>query len=186
MSFGVKDEIRERHSYERYSSSLREENGSDSSDRLSPSKTNDGRGFGNILEERRSPRYVQENKRSSSQKNRPTRFEIVDDRFREDGRTKVFDRYSSSKESRPGSRSPGSQSTGKAKLLAIMPPVTDTSGNTGPVVKVAEPPRVHDVKDGQSSEQVTSSAYLYINRKGTSICFLKILYELVNFDAEGS
>ncbi|GFQ08503.1 probable ADP-ribosylation factor GTPase-activating protein agd14 [Phtheirospermum japonicum] len=96
-------------------------------DQSSPFKRNGVITFRDILEER-SPRSSHESAKSSgSQRHRPTtRFEIVDDRFRDDGSVKRYDhRYSSSRSG--GSRSPVSQ--------------TDAPANARPVLKIEGPPK---------------------------------------------
>ncbi|KAL8537119.1 hypothetical protein ACS0TY_012339 [Phlomoides rotata] len=84
----------------------------------------------------RSPRTPQENVRSNSLRSAPTRFEIVDDRFREDGRVKTYERQSR-KESGGGSMSPRSRTT---SLPAICP-VKAILGDKVPELRIEGPPK---------------------------------------------
>lgn len=139
----------ERPSFERTSNSGRDDIYDRSSfEKSSPCKRNQGLNLRDFLEER-SPRYSQENGRSNSHRNRPTTsFEIVDDRFRDDGSVKHYERHSK-KESRAGSRSPGSQNT--ATNLPAIRPVEVILGEKVPVLRIAGPPKANDVNDAEGS-----------------------------------
>ncbi|KAI3468270.1 hypothetical protein Pfo_024933 [Paulownia fortunei] len=148
-NWGARDDFLERPSFERTSNSGRDDFYERSSfEKSSPSIRNNRISFKDILEER-SPRYIQENVRSSSYRHRPTRFEIVDDRFRDDGSVKHYDRHSN-KESRAGSRSPGSQRSTARSLPAIRP-VKDILGEKVPALTIGGPPKANDGKDAEGS-----------------------------------
>ncbi|XP_031102551.1 probable ADP-ribosylation factor GTPase-activating protein AGD14 isoform X1 [Ipomoea triloba] len=121
FSRGVRDELHGRWSIEKYTS---------------PRKSNE-----------RSLRYCIDQVRSPvtpvRQKSRSARFEIVDDRFREDGprNVKKYEHYSFSKtESKRGSRSPDARRVRSEQSPPVMSPVKAISGDKAPELKVSEPP----------------------------------------------
>lgn len=132
----------ERSSFERASNSGSDEfnERSLSFDKYSPAKRNNGRSFKDLLEER-SPH--------SSRSSRPTtRFEIVDDRFRDDGNVKHFERHLS-RESR-------------GKSLPVIRPLKDIVGEKAPALKIDGPPRANDWKKedvASAKGQVSSLTY---------------------------
>lgn len=77
--------------------------------------------------------------RSSSHRSRPTRFEIVDDRFREDGSVRRYERGTGS-----GGRSPCSLRSPAS--LPTITPISAFLGDKAPELRVAEPPAVDDHK----------------------------------------
>ncbi|KAG8375525.1 hypothetical protein BUALT_Bualt10G0108800 [Buddleja alternifolia] len=110
-------------------------------EKSSPSKTNNDRNFRNMMEER-SPRSV-------TNRSVPTRFEIVDDRFRDDGSVKHYDRCSI-RDSRGGTGSPESQGSNTKSFQEIRP-VKDIFGDKFPPLKIGEPPNGNDDKDDEGS-----------------------------------
>ncbi|KAL0312026.1 UNVERIFIED_CONTAM: hypothetical protein Sradi_5601900 [Sesamum radiatum] len=109
----------------------------------------------NIFEER-SPRNKQENVRSSGPRSRSTRFEIVDDRFREEGGVKRYERHSR-KDSGGGSRSPDSQRS-RATSLPEIRPVSDIFGEKPPPLTISGPPRATNQKDAEGSARGQKAA----------------------------
>ncbi|KAL3650855.1 hypothetical protein CASFOL_007258 [Castilleja foliolosa] len=112
-------------------------------DQSSPFKRNGVITFRDILEER-SPRSSHESANSSgSQRHRPVaRFEIVDDRFRDDGSVKRYDHRNSSSIS-GGSRSPVSR--------------TSAPTNARPVLKIEGPPKYIEKNEANATIQGPTS-----------------------------
>ncbi|KAK9274561.1 hypothetical protein L1049_021810 [Liquidambar formosana] len=82
------------------------------SEKPSPIVRNDDKSFRYYYDERRSPRYAQDNSRYGGYRRNPARFEVIDDRFRDDGfgsGRQTDSRRFSSGESKLGSRSPDCQ-----------------------------------------------------------------------------
>ncbi|EPS64232.1 hypothetical protein M569_10549, partial [Genlisea aurea] len=78
-------------SFERYNISSRDEFSDRCPlERSSPSSNGKGRSFRDIFEAR-SPREFYKNSRSSRPRSKVAQFEIVDDRFRDDGKVKRYD-----------------------------------------------------------------------------------------------
>ncbi|XP_022860817.1 probable ADP-ribosylation factor GTPase-activating protein AGD14 isoform X2 [Olea europaea var. sylvestris] len=126
-------------------------------EKFSPIVMNNEKTFRYFMEQR-SPRYNQENMRSGSH-NRgrsSTRFEIVDDRYRDDGGVRRFDRYSS-KESRTGKMSPNSQMIRETNSPAIRP-VKDILGEKVLPLRIGEPPKANDGRDIDGSARDRKAA----------------------------
>lgn len=103
--WGRRDDFLGRSAVERGSNSGREDLYDHSLfEKSSSAKGGKGLNLKDFLEER-VPRNIQEMPRSSSNRSHPTRLEIVDDRFREDGSVKRYER-NSVREPGYGSRSP--------------------------------------------------------------------------------
>ncbi|XP_073129545.1 uncharacterized protein [Henckelia pumila] len=147
-----KDYILERRSFEKGGKS----GGDDSYERCSSEKSPrfDGKSFKD-MEERNRPRYVQENVRPGGQRNRSTRFEIVDDRFRDDGNVKHYDRYGQ-RESRGESSSPISRKSREMSFPEIRP-VRDILGDKVPPLTICDPPNANatnqDSTDGNKIQK---------------------------------
>ncbi|KAL6524131.1 hypothetical protein OROMI_031226 [Orobanche minor] len=180
-----KNNFFERHLPEKSSSSNNRDidlTGSSSFEQSSPFNRNGGGiTFRDIVEERRSPRNSQELAKSSSQRNRPataTRFEIVDDRFRDDGTVKRYDHRHSSRESRGGSRSPVSQTGGPTNLPSVRP-IKEILGEKVPALKFGGPPKFNEQEeDGVNEGSATSQK---VNRKQTETVNPS---SLIDFDAQ--
>lgn len=133
--------------------------GDDSYERCSSEKSCPvPRFYGKIFkgtEERSRPRYVQENVRPGGQRSRSTRFEIVDDRFRDDGNVKRYDRYGN-RESRRQSSSPSSRRSRKISFPEIRP-VKDILGDEVPPLMIGEPSNANatnqDFTDGKKLQK---------------------------------
>ncbi|CAI9755641.1 unnamed protein product [Fraxinus pennsylvanica] len=135
------DDIYERQSFEKFS----------------PIMTNNEKKLRNFMEQR-SPRYSQENMRSGSH-NRgcpSTRFEIVDDRYRDDGGVRHFDRYSS-KESRARKMSSNSQRIRETNSPAIRP-VKDILGEKVLPLRIGERPKANDGREVDGSARDRKAA----------------------------
>ncbi|KAK6162135.1 hypothetical protein DH2020_001976 [Rehmannia glutinosa] len=157
----VRDDFLERPSSERTSNSSRDDFSERTSfEKSSPFKRNGGITFRDILEER-SPRYNQEfSKSSGSNRNLPARFEIVDDRFRDDGSVKHYDRYSN-KEPRAGSRSPGSRRSAPTSIPPIRS-VKEVFGEKIPALKIGGPPKINNEKEAEGSATSQNAASVTI------------------------
>lgn len=127
----------------------------------------DRRSFENIspmlryyFDERNSPRYKQEKLKSASRRRRPPNFEIVDDRFREDGErnARPFEskRYLDA-DSRERSNSPVSQNGRSKTCPPPVNPVKDILADKVPPPKLREPPKADEVKNIECSNQVQVS-----------------------------
>lgn len=95
--------------------------------------------------EERTPRNTQEMPRSSSQRSRSARFEIVDDRFREDGSVRRYER-NSYRETGSGGRSPSSLKSSSS--LPIVRPLNVILGDKAPDLKA-------DDDEGSARSQVS-------------------------------
>ncbi|KAK2983124.1 hypothetical protein RJ640_022596 [Escallonia rubra] len=151
----AKEDFYERHSFERSSHGGKDDFYERRSfERSSPSARNDERSSRYVIDDRRSPRYKQENVRSASKRNRPARFEIVDDRFRDDGfgsiRRSENHRFSKA-ESRAGSRSPDPQKIREMISPPVVRPVKDILGENVPALKVGKLSKANDRKDENDS-----------------------------------
>uniref|UniRef100_A0A5B6ZQF0 Putative ADP-ribosylation factor GTPase-activating protein AGD14 n=1 Tax=Davidia involucrata TaxID=16924 RepID=A0A5B6ZQF0_DAVIN len=117
-------------------------------ERSSPDMRKDERKY--YFDERRSPRYKQENVRSGGTRSRPLQFEIVDDRFRDDGfrsgRRSENCRLSNA-ESRAGSRSPDSQQSRETTSPPVVRPVREILGENVPPLRVGERRKANDERD---------------------------------------
>ncbi|KAL2544766.1 NSP (nuclear shuttle protein)-interacting GTPase [Forsythia ovata] len=153
------DDTYEKHSFERAGNV----GGNDfyehqSFEKLSPSLRNNEKTLRFFMEQR-SPLYTQENMRSGSRRGRSsTRFEIVDDRYRDDGGVRRFDRYSS-KESRAGKMSPDSQRIRETNSPAIRQ-VKDILGEKVLPLRIGGSPKANDGRDadGSTREQKTADS----------------------------
>lgn len=108
-----------------------------------------GLSLSDFLEER-TPRNTQEMPRSRSHRNRSTRIEIVDDRFRDDGSVRRYER-NSLKESGSMSRSPSSLRN--TASLPIIHPVDMILGENAPELRIgADDPKA---AEGSAGGQVS-------------------------------
>uniref|UniRef100_A0A5B6ZKX4 Putative ADP-ribosylation factor GTPase-activating protein AGD14 n=1 Tax=Davidia involucrata TaxID=16924 RepID=A0A5B6ZKX4_DAVIN len=128
VKVGAKEDFYERRSIERSSSGVRK----------------DDRRY--YFDERSRPRHKQENVRSSGPRSRPFHFEIVDDRFRDDGfgsGRRSESRRLSNAESRAGSMSPDSQSSREITSPPVLRPM-----------RVGKQTKANDEKDAGGSAHV--------------------------------
>lgn len=140
--WGRRDDFLGRSSVERGSSFIYDRSLFEKS---SSSKGGKGLNLKDFLEER-TPRNSQEMPtlpRSSNQRSRSARFEIVDDRFREDGSVRRYER-NSFRDTGSGGRSPSS-SLKSASSLPIVRPLNVILGDKSLDL------RVDDHKDGEGS-----------------------------------
>ncbi|CAK9186639.1 unnamed protein product [Ilex paraguariensis] len=159
---GSRDDFSERHSYERPSSSGMNEYSQGSRDDFSercsyerPSSSGMNEYVRYSAAERRSPRYKQENGRAGGHRSRTAHFEVVDDRFRDDGygnggRSAIL-RFSDA-ESRARSRSPDPQISGQMTNTPVLRPFKDILDANA---HVGKHPTTNDGRDadGSSHEQ---------------------------------
>ncbi|KAA8525323.1 hypothetical protein F0562_007178 [Nyssa sinensis] len=143
VKVGAKEDYYEPHSIERSSTGVRK----------------DGRKY--YVDERRSPPYKQENLRSGGTRSRPLQFEIVDDRFRDDG----FGSGGRSEScrlpnagSRAGSRSPDSQKKREMTSPPVVRSVREILGENIPPLQVSEPPKENVERDADDQKAAASSS----------------------------
>ncbi|GMY17806.1 probable ADP-ribosylation factor GTPase-activating protein AGD14 [Fagus crenata] len=96
------------------------------SKRISSGGRSDDGSFKYYYDERRSPRYPQENSRHGGPRRSSARFEVVDDRFRDD---EHGSRRLSNTESKLVIRSPDIQKNVDRSLSPVVPPVGDILGD---------------------------------------------------------
>ncbi|KAH6835875.1 hypothetical protein C2S53_012557 [Perilla frutescens var. hirtella] len=124
-------------------------------EKSSSSKGGKGLNLKDFLEER-IPRNIQEMPRSTSHRSRPTRLEIVDDRFREDGSVKRYER-NSVREPGYGSRSPGA-----LRIAAAPPGADDQKAAEGSArgQKAAEATTIRPTGTNEKQNEATNSSSL--------------------------
>ncbi|GMQ03332.1 hypothetical protein CsSME_00049170 [Camellia sinensis var. sinensis] len=129
-----------------------------SGERPSSGQRSDDRSSKYYIDERRSPGYKLDNVRSSTHRNRPVNFEIVDDRFRDDGygsgkRSETH--RPSNAESRARGKSPVYQKSRNVISPPVVRPVRDILGDNVPNLRVGESPEANDRMDNESSTHGT-------------------------------
>nr|GMD48954.1 probable ADP-ribosylation factor GTPase-activating protein AGD14 isoform X1 [Ipomoea batatas] len=148
--------LADRRSYEKFSRGVRDElHGRWSIEKYTSPRKKDERSLRYCIDQVRSPVTP------VRQKSRSARFEIVDDRFREDGprNVKKYEHYSFSKtESKRGSRSPDARRV-RSEQSPVMSPVKAISGDKAPELKVSEPPtpksKARKETDGSANAEKT-------------------------------
>lgn len=110
-------------------------------------RSEDG-GFKYYYDERRSPRYARENSKQGGLTRTPTRFEVVDDRFREDERGS---RRFSNAESKLTITLPSLKKTVDGSRSPVVRPVGDILGDKVPPLKVGVISKQIDGKDANGS-----------------------------------
>lgn len=123
------------------------------SERSAPGGRSDDKSFKYYYDEKRSPRYAQENSRYGGFKKSPARFEVVDDRFRDDGIRRS--RQSDSqrfvhRESRLASRSTDHQRNMEQSSSPVVRSVKDILGESVPPLQVIEYHKANEENDGDS------------------------------------
>ncbi|KAK9273024.1 hypothetical protein L1049_017831 [Liquidambar formosana] len=120
------------------------------SEKSSPVAKNDEKSFRYYYDERRSPRYAQDNSRYGGYRRSPARLEVIDDRFRDDGfgsgRRTAIHRFSSG-ESKLGIRSPDCQKNMDRFRSPVVRPVRDILGENVPPLLVGDPPKANEGRD---------------------------------------
>ncbi|KAK2661116.1 hypothetical protein Ddye_007649 [Dipteronia dyeriana] len=109
-------------------------------------------------DERRSPRYAKENSRYSGLRKTPARFEVVDDRVRDDrfGSSRRSDNlYITNREIKSGSRSPDSQSSGNSSSSLAVRPLKNILGENALQLDVGKIAKAINGKeaDGSANKQ---------------------------------
>ncbi|EEF45944.1 conserved hypothetical protein [Ricinus communis] len=102
------------------------------------------------FDERRSPRYAPENSRYGGLKRSPVRFEVVDDRFRDDGipsGRESDNRRFSHRQSSFRSLSPDCRKHMDRSSSPVIRPVKDILGESAPRLQVGEHSKATDRKD---------------------------------------
>ncbi|GMP55288.1 hypothetical protein CsSME_00020145 [Camellia sinensis var. sinensis] len=125
-----------------------------SGERPSSGQRSDDRSSKYYIDDRRSPGYELDNVRSSTHKNRPVNFEIVDDRFRDDGngsgkRSEMH--RPSNAESRARGKSPVYPKSRNVTSPPVVRPVRDILGDNVPNLQVGKSPEANDRIDNESS-----------------------------------
>ncbi|GAA0141572.1 GTPase-activating protein [Lithospermum erythrorhizon] len=144
----VRDDFMERHSFEHYSQGARDEFPERNS-RINMRNRREDVHSRNYFDEGRSPSYKQEDAKSRSRK---PRFEIVDDRFRDDDNRNArhFEsiKYSNTRHS-VGNASPGSQRQREVRKPLAICPAEEALDKKFPPLKAGESPRSIDDKCSQ-------------------------------------
>ncbi|KAK4853064.1 hypothetical protein QYF36_003206 [Acer negundo] len=109
-------------------------------------------------DERRSPRYAKENSRYSGLRKTPARFEVVDDRVRDDrfrSSRRSDNLYITNRENKSGSRSPDSQSSRSSSSSLAVRPLKNILGETALPLDVGRIAKVINGKeaDGSANKQ---------------------------------
>jgi hypothetical protein len=109
--------------------------------------------FKYYYDEKRSPRYAQENSRYGGSRVTPARFEVVDDRFRDD---EHGSRRFSNTESKPGIRSSDFQKNMDTCGSPVVRPVRDVLGGSSTPLQVGDLSKAIDgtAADGSAHNQV--------------------------------
>ena len=133
------------------------------SERSSPGGRSSDRNIRYYYDERRSPRFSHEHSRSSGSRRNPVRFEVVDDRVRDNGvgggRRTESSKFSSG-ESRQVSRLPDSQRKVNASSYPGVRPLSNLLGGNISPIHVAELPNANDRKGADASAHVKVSYVL--------------------------
>ncbi|XP_038695182.1 probable ADP-ribosylation factor GTPase-activating protein AGD14 isoform X2 [Tripterygium wilfordii] len=109
--------------------------------RSGTARRSEDRSFRYYYDERRSPRYAPGSSRNGGFKRSPARFEIVDDRFRDDGfgrRRQSDSRRFSNSESRVGNKSPERQNSVDQFTSSVVRPAKDILGENGQPIRAGE------------------------------------------------
>ncbi|XP_050214766.1 probable ADP-ribosylation factor GTPase-activating protein AGD14 isoform X2 [Mercurialis annua] len=115
---------------------------------------NDDKNIKYYYDERRSPRYSQENSRSGGFKKSPARFEVVDDRFRDDGfrsRKDSDNHRFSHKDSTIGCLSPDYRKNKDRSSSPVIRPVQDILGENAPRLQIGRRSKAADRKENDAS-----------------------------------
>ncbi|XP_038710481.1 probable ADP-ribosylation factor GTPase-activating protein AGD14 isoform X2 [Tripterygium wilfordii] len=121
------------------------------------------RSFRHYYDERRSPQYAPGSSRSGGFKRSPARFEVVDDRFRDDGfgsRRQSDRRRFSNSESRVDNKSPQRQNSMDQFTSVTVRPVKDILGENSQPLPAGESSKEKNRKDTEDCDQnqnITSS-----------------------------
>ncbi|KAJ4958112.1 hypothetical protein NE237_025223 [Protea cynaroides] len=124
---------------------------------------NDDRNSRYGYDERRGPGYDQQSQRHGQNRRSTARFEVVDDRFRDDtlpnGRRSEVRRFSNG-ESKLEGKSPNRQKDLDSSSPPMVRPVSDILGEDVPSLQVGEPPKENGRKvvDGLERTQRTASS----------------------------
>lgn len=122
--------------------------------RSRPGGRSDDKSLKYYYDERRSPRYGQENSRYGGFKKSPVCFEIVDDRFRDDrtqSEKQSDNRRFSHRESRLGSLSPDRQKNLDRSSSLVVRPTKDILGENSLALEVDERSKATERKDADGS-----------------------------------
>ncbi|KAL5729350.1 hypothetical protein ACHQM5_002320 [Ranunculus cassubicifolius] len=133
-------------------------------------------------DERRSPGYEQESRYGNTYKKSPVRFEVVDDRLRDDrfgnGR-KVEEGRSPKGDSMSEGRSPNRQT--EMPSPPLVRPVRDILGDNVPPLRVGEPPKANG---GLARAQRTASSSSLASNDGASVELKSETGSLIDFNAD--
>ncbi|XP_031489591.1 probable ADP-ribosylation factor GTPase-activating protein AGD14 isoform X1 [Nymphaea colorata] len=146
----------------------------------------------------RNAKYGYDDKRSPSRyedtyKRSPARFEVVDDRFRDDKfgnvnqSRKYEDRRFPDGPSRIEERSPNNQRDSGISSPPVVRPVRDILGEDVPPLKVGDPPKLNGPKaaDGSAHAQRTSSSSSMASTEGSTPQLKRVNSgSLIDFSAE--
>lgn len=151
--------------------------------RYSPSTRSDDGVVRYYYDERRSPKYARDNARYGGFKKSPVRFEVVDDRFRDDGygsgggRRSVGGGRRSSEDFRLGSKSPDVMRNRNRTIYPEVRSIQELLGGNAPPLKVGE---TRDKKDSPRAAKVTERREVKESpsaAKNTKVLQLRTLFE---------
>ncbi|KAF8400763.1 hypothetical protein HHK36_014063 [Tetracentron sinense] len=152
-------------------------------ERSSPGGRNDEKNSRYNYDERRSPGY-------GDHRRTPVRFEVVDDRFRDDrsgnGRKSEDKRFSDG-ESKLGARSPNRQKDLGISSPPVVRPVREILGENVPPLRIGEPPKANGgrLTNGSAQTQRTASSSSLGSIDGNSVELQKENPgSLIDFDAD--
>ncbi|XP_077211757.1 uncharacterized protein LOC143846998 isoform X2 [Tasmannia lanceolata] len=158
-----------------------------------PGGRNDDRNYRNYSDERRSPGYEQESVRYGDYRKSPVRFEVVDDRVRDDRfrngnqNRRSEDRRLPDGASQPEGRSPNHQKGVDISSPPLVRPVRDILGEDTPPLRISEPPKANGGRspDGAAHTQRTASSSSLGSPDGNSVELKGVnLGSLIDFNSD--
>eukprot|EP00262_Sarcandra_glabra_P002995 TRINITY_DN1342_c0_g1_i1.p1 TRINITY_DN1342_c0_g1~~TRINITY_DN1342_c0_g1_i1.p1 ORF type:complete len:722 (-),score=138.14 TRINITY_DN1342_c0_g1_i1:441-2483(-) len=163
------------------------------SDRSSPGGRSDDRNYRYNYDERRSPGYEQETQRYGDYRRSPARFEVVDDRRRDDRfrngsqNQRFEDRKFPDGASKPDGRSPNHQKDLDSSSPPVVRPVRDILGADIPPLRIGDPPKSTAGKlvDGSVHTQRTTSSSSMGSADGNGVELKRVNSgSLIDFNAD--
>ncbi|XP_057957580.1 probable ADP-ribosylation factor GTPase-activating protein AGD14 [Malania oleifera] len=166
IKVGEKEEFYENMKAGTYSSGSR----SPSYHERSSSGGKDEKSFRYYYDERRSPRYAQENSRYGGYKRSPVRFEVVDDRVREDGlgngRRSAISRLSNGEVKTVG-KSPDLQKNVDRSRSPVVRSIKDILGVNVPSLHVGEIPKSNAGRNVGRDDETSANTQMDASCQGT-------------------
>ncbi|KAL5786147.1 hypothetical protein ACOSQ2_008539 [Xanthoceras sorbifolium] len=153
-----------------------------------PGRRSDDRSTRYFYDERRSPRYAaKENSRYSGVRKSPARFEVVDDRFRDDrfgSASRSENLNITNRENKSGSRSPECQTNRNSSSSLVVRPKTILGENALPldVGKISIAINGKEADDSAKNKNITPSGSLHSVDKNPVEHKKEHVESLINFD----